>query len=109
MIYAALLALALTAAEDRTYHPVSVCGLAATSWTHVAVTGKVALVKREGDGDIHIRLEDKGCAAVAEIIPSLPLAAPKLGQRITVRGISRVDGRHKWSEVHPVEAWQIAQ
>jgi hypothetical protein len=69
----------------------------------VQVTGKVTLVRHEADGDLHIRIEDGGAFIVAECIPKLPCAAPKVGDTVTVTGISRFDGEHKWQEIHPVE------
>ena len=89
---------------SRPYFPVTVCRMKTNAHTHVQVSGTVTLVKREADGDLHMRLEDGGCFITAECIPELPCSLrPKLGQRVTVRGISRFDGEHKWFEVHPVE------
>jgi hypothetical protein len=76
------------------------------SHTHIRVTGKVVLVKHEADGDLHIRLSDGKRWIVAECIPKLPCAEPKVGQTITVEGISRFDEKHKFPEVHPVEGWK---
>lgn len=93
--------------EGRKYWTVPIREVATTSHTHIKVEGKVALVKREADGDIHIRLVDgAGHFCVAEIIPLIKLPAPRVGQTIVVRGIQRVDGKHKWGEVHPVESWR---
>jgi hypothetical protein len=97
----------LLSAESRTYHGVSVAKLKETTFTHVSVCGRVALVKREDDGDIHIRLEAGGAFVVAEIVPYHPLPAPKVGQFVRVAGVSREDKAHKWFEVHPVEAISI--
>jgi hypothetical protein len=93
----------------RTYYPVSISDLAAGKnfHTHVQVTGKVTLVKHEGDGDTHIVLSDGKNFIVAECIPKLPCQAPAVGQTITVRGISRFDGEHKWNELHPVESLKV--
>jgi hypothetical protein len=99
----------------RTYYPVSIADLAAgrNSHTHIRVTGKVVLVKYEADGDLHIRLSDMPWVKlsdrkhwiVAECIPKLPCAKPKVGQTITVEGIYRRDAKHGgWAEVHPVES-----
>jgi hypothetical protein len=75
--------------------------------THVAVSGRVAYVVSEADGDVHIKLVSaSGRFIVAECIPALPCARPKSGQTITVYGISRQDSEHGWWEVHPVERWQ---
>jgi hypothetical protein len=90
----------------RSWQIVSLAKLAAgtVKATHVAVTGTVTLVRHETDGDLHIRLNDGAAFIVAECIPELPCVAPKMGQRVQVRGISRFDAEHGWYEVHPVEA-----
>lgn len=65
--------------------------------------GKVTYSKVEADGDRHFRLEDGGGAfVVCEIAPELPMEAPKVGDRVIVRGVVRFDGEHKWWELHPV-------
>lgn len=80
--------------------------------THIEVTGFVTYVAKEDDGDVHIRVCDspkvktmdrKRCL-VMEIVPALPLPAPKVGERVTGRGIYRFDGEHAhgWSELHPL-------
>lgn len=77
--------------------------------THVQITGRVALVKHEADGDTHIQISgsDSSRWVVAECIPSLPCKLPRVGQIVTVKGISRFDGEHKFYEVHPVEELTI--
>lgn len=102
-------ALLLLALETRAYHPVPLPQLAQTKWTHVHVCGTVTLAKHEADGDLHVRLSQGNTFIVAEIVPYHPLAAPKVGQRICVDGISRRDGDHGWYEVHPVERWRAAR
>lgn len=78
--------------------------------THVAVTGTVAYVVAEADGDTHIKLvSDKGAFIVAECTPKEPCTHPAKGSKITVRGISRQDQEHGWWEVHPIESWSVAQ
>lgn len=94
-------------AEGRTYHKVTVAKLPTTQWTHVEVCGLVTLVKKEADGDLHVRIDDGGVFLVAETVPYHPLPAPRSGQRICVRGISREDKTHHWYEVHPVESWAV--
>lgn len=96
---------ALATVVVRTYHPATVAQLSAgrVTDTHVEVVGCVSLVKREEDGDRHIRITEGNNFIVAECIPALPCASPKVGDRIKVRGVSRHDGKHKWYEVHPVE------
>lgn len=90
--------------ESRTYHGVSVKEVRTTTWTHIAVCGRVALAHIEDDGDTHLRIEDGGFFVVAEIVPYHPLPKPKVGQWVRVAGISREDKTHSWFEVHPVEA-----
>jgi hypothetical protein len=91
------------------WHPVKLADLAQgkVQQTHVQVTGKVTLVKKEADGDLHIRISDGSSFIVAECIPLIPCARPKVGQTITVRGISRYDAEHGWWEVHPVEELKV--
>ncbi len=91
---------------SRTYWPVSVDSLAIgqTVHTHVVVTGRVTLLRHEADGDTHLKLVGRTGFIVAECIPALPCAfLPKVGQRVTVYGISRRDVEHGWYEVHPIE------
>jgi len=97
-----LLALSL---QSRYYWPVNVDTLAShgTPHTHVSVSGLVTLVRREADGDLHIKLVGHTGFVVAECVPKLPCRAPRVGERVTVKGISRHDGEHNWWEVHPVE------
>jgi hypothetical protein len=70
--------------------------------TRAEVTGKVTLVKKEADGDMHIRVSDGKHFIVAECMPQMPCVRPKVGQAVTVQGITRFDGEHKWFELHPV-------
>lgn len=93
---------------SRIYHTVAPKDFATQHHTHVCTTGKIAKIKKEADGDIHIRINDSSKVGfiVAEIIPMLkPQGAlpTKEGQLITVCGIRRFDDKHKWYEVHPVE------
>lgn len=107
---ALLLALWLAGPPGRPYHPVTIAALATTSWTHVEVRGLVTYVRKQADGDWHLTLDDgEGHTAVAEIIPAIPLVPPRKGQRVVVRGIARMDTKHKWPEVHPVEDWTVAR
>ena len=93
----------------RYYWPVTVAALASGSvkHTHVEVRGRVAYTRSEDDGDTHIKLRSLIAGdtsfVIAECIPKLPCRHPLAGEIITVRGISRRDGEHGWSEVHPVE------
>lgn len=90
---------------QRRYWPVSVDSLATgrVIHTHVQVTGRVTLVRWEADGDLHIKLVGRRGFVLCECIPSLPCRVPTVGERITVRGISRRDLAHGWQELHPVE------
>jgi hypothetical protein len=102
------LLLALALEFSRPYHHETVDSLKTSTHTHVQVVGTVTLVKREADGDWHIRLSDEhGHFVVAEIIPAMPMAPPRMGQAIVVFGIRREDNErgHGWMEVHPVEKW----
>lgn len=98
--------------EARIYHAVPLEKLArGTSWTHVETDGFVGLVRMEPDGDLHVKLCDTlpRCErfVVAECIPQLPCVKPRKGDFVRVRGIYRKDGRHKWSEVHPIEVLEV--
>lgn len=106
-----LLVLGAQAESGRKYFKVTVEKMASGKnfHTHVQVTGKVAYVGHEPDGDTHIRLTDGGIAfIVVECIPELPCTVPKVGNIVTVKGISRFDGEHKWYEVHPVERLEVS-
>lgn len=103
-----ILLLALLAlAQDDGMHHVSLAAVATTTWTHVCTAGPVVYVRKQADGDMHITLDDGHAKVVAEIIPQIPLPAPKKGQRIEVCGISRYDKHHGWPELHPVTSWKI--
>ena len=94
--------------EDRTYHKVSIPELATTKWTHVQVEGLVTVVRRQADGDTHIRMTDpSGAFIMAEVVPWRPVATVRKGQRIRVFGIARYDKGHGWPEVHPVEHLEV--
>lgn len=95
----------------RPYWPTSLDSLAVGHHrhTHIAVTGTVAYVRREDDGDTHVRLlGSSGWFIVGECIPVIvpsPCAVPlHTGESITIRGISRQDPEHLWYEVHPIES-----
>jgi hypothetical protein len=93
----------------RFYWPVTIWALATgqVRHTHVQVTGKVASVRFEDDGDLHIKLQSTAPRdtswIIAECIPRMPCRRPRVGEIVTVRGISRRDPEHGWYEVHPVE------
>ena len=95
---------------SRPYHHETVDSMRTSRRTHVQVAGTVTLVRREADGDIHVRVSDQhGHWIVAEIVPYHPLVRPRLGQAIVVLGIRRFDNEngHGWPEVHPVEQWVV--
>lgn len=97
-------------AESLFYQHTTVAKLAAGSvqMTRAEVTGVVKLVKKErGDGDLHIRVSDGTHFIVAECMPQMPCTRPKVGDTVTVRGITRFDGEHKWWELHPVTGLEI--
>lgn len=75
--------------------------------TRAEVTGSVQIVRREDDGDWHIRVSDGKYFIVAECMPQLPCTLPKVGDKITVRGITRYDYEHSWYELHPVTGLEI--
>ncbi len=118
-----LLALLAQAAPvlARPYHPETIASLATSRHTHVELVGRVTLVKREADGDWHLRLSDGVRFIVAEIIPTLqpfdsrsgtilPFGPPPpLGSCVRVRGIRRFDNEtgHGWYEVHPIEFLEV--
>jgi hypothetical protein len=111
-----LLATTAQAAPKRQYFPVAPSAMAHNFHTHVRVTGVVTYVQRESDGDRHFTVCEPGtkkftraACIVAECIPALPCAVPKVGEKVTVYGIARFDGEHKWAEVHPVEKWSAGQ
>lgn len=95
--------------ERRQYHEVAIAEFATATHTHVRTTGVVAYVRREADGDVHLRIEDGGAFIVAEIIPELPMTVPRRGEYVMVGGIRRYDDElgHGWYEIHPVEAIEI--
>lgn len=121
---AILMALLFAGEGKRTYWPVTIPVLAANDpahWkgvrTHVQVEGWVAYVKKEDDGDMHIRLcdsasvkgTDRARCVVAECVPLLPCKAPGIGDKVRVKGIYRFDAEsgHRWAEVHPVELLEV--
>jgi hypothetical protein len=91
---------------SRPYHKVSIAQAAHARWTHVEVCGTVNYVRRQTDGDIHIRVTDGKVTLVGEVIPLIKLPLPRVGMAIRMWGISRMDPEHKWAEVHPVEGWE---
>jgi hypothetical protein len=101
--------------EGRVFHPVPLADVGRTVHTHVEVQGKVLTNRREADRDRHIILgDDSGHKLTIECIPEIPAilkqcAALKRGQQVKVQGISRIDRKHRWTEVHPVLHVQVIQ
>lgn len=80
--------------------------------------GFVESKHHERDGDEHVWLcgtADKRTMKVrrrecilGEIVPSHPLPAPRVGQRISMCGVwVEVDLAHGWPELHPVSGWAV--
>lgn len=104
VLIAALFASRLEAQRTYWVTPLDTLAIGHHHHTHAAVTGKVLYVKKESDGDIHIKLvSPSGRFIIAECIPLLPCVPPKAGQSVTIRGITRFDPEHLWFELHPVE------
>lgn len=115
--------------EPKAPTPVTIARMASAKCgsripTHVTLTGTVASVKKEADGDYHVTVcaspASKVCVVV-EIIPLLgadrivaPLkrvarskAVVRKGDSIEVTGISRWDAAHRWMEVHPATSIKV--
>jgi hypothetical protein len=96
---------------QRTYWHATIAQLAAGGYphTHAELDSVVVdYVHAEADSDFHIRLRDPKDTVpshfvVAECVPELPCRHPKLGETISVRGITRRDAEHGWAEIHAVE------
>src|SRR6478609_6569262 len=50
--------------------------------THVCVTGEVRSVRKEKDGDYHLKLCQGAMCLILEIIPEVPMIKPHKDQRI---------------------------
>lgn len=109
--------LTLAAAPVRNYHSTTIADLISgrVVRTHVELSGFVTYQTMEDDGDRHIRIcdsaavkaMDRARCVVLECVPWRPCAAPKLGEKVMVRGIVRFDREngHGWWELHPLEFW----
>jgi len=98
--------------DARLYRQATIEQLAAGRWrpTRARVYGQVTYVNRELDGDTHVVLKaPDGSFVVLEIIPELPIVAPRDDDRITAWGIVRHDGLHNWWELHPLVGWVHGQ
>jgi hypothetical protein len=97
--------------DAKNFRPVSISDIQNNTKTHVVAEGYVAEVHMdEEDGDLMFKLvEDVSQPQpfiVCEIISTINVAAPTVGSRVKVYGVSRYDadeGRN-WHEVHPVLA-----
>jgi hypothetical protein len=103
------LLLLLVLAPDRVYHRVPLEKVAASARTHIETCGPVVYVRKQQDGDVHVTLDNGKARVVVEIIPLVPLTAPKTGQTIRVRGISRFDKSHRFAEIHPAEQIDVVK
>jgi hypothetical protein len=74
---------------------------------HVCVVGFVASKpRREKDGDVHVKLCQGSMCLTLEIIPEVPIPAPRRGQKIQACGLSYFDGWHQQREIHPLLKWE---
>ncbi len=117
---------------DHVYHPQRLQVIEPCT----AVVGRVDSVRREADGDLHIRLdvEDKsllniyntlhahGNLVVEPICENAPtqrdaisacaaftpqVLIPSVGDRVRVTGAFVTDREHRWNEIHPVTRIEI--
>lgn len=102
-----MIALLLALQLIDSYRTIPMADLATTRWTHACVVGPVVYVRRQQDGDIHVTLDDGKTKVVLEIIPQIPMAAPKKGATIRACGVTRYDKHHKWPELHPLTSWEL--
>ncbi len=73
----------------------------------VIVAGRVVRVRLRRNGGWRVRLTDTGGALLAaEIPPTEPIALPRPGSRILLRGGVRYDAEHDWYTVDPLRAWR---
>jgi hypothetical protein len=104
--------------EGRVYHPTTIEKMLAHKYeTHVRVVGYVMRAANEKDGDLHIDVcdsqdikhFDREHCMVFECMPRMMCTPPGIGTCIEGIGVSRVDPRHKWPEIHPLEHWRECQ
>jgi anti-sigma factor RsiW len=91
------------------FHTVNIADIEQNQKPHVMAEGYVSEVRvNDEDGDLSFKLVDDlgrpGPFIICEIIDPIKLAAPSVGSRVRVYGVSRYDGQadHNWYEVHPV-------
>jgi hypothetical protein len=98
------------------FHTVSIADIEQNHKPHVMAEGYVSEVRVDDeDGDLRFKLVDDlgrpGPFIICEIIDPIKLAAPSVGSRVRVYGVSRYDGQadHNWYEVHPVLNIEVVQ
>lgn len=98
------------------FHTVSIADIEQNQKPHVMAEGYVSEVRvSEEDGDLRFKLVDHlgrpGPFIICEIIDPIKLAAPSVGSRVRVYGVSRYDGQadHNWYEVHPVLSIEVVR
>lgn len=101
-----LIALLLQLAVLDPYPTIPLSALATTRRNHVCVIGPVVYVRKQEDGDVHVTVDDGRTRVVLEIMPHLPLPAPKKGLVIKACGLTRFDKGHQWPELHPLTSWR---
>jgi hypothetical protein len=92
---------------EQLYPTVTIAEIAAGKWIRprAQISGTVDEARNEADGDFHFRVTDGKEFVICEITPQQPHLHPKVGMKVTVGGVVRYDGEHKWWELHPVDAW----
>jgi len=97
------------ALDLKEFQTVNIADIHENRKPHVMTEGYVSEVRvNDEDGDLSFKLVDDlgrpGPFIICEIIDPIRLAAPSVGSRVRVYGVSRYDGQadHNWYEVHPV-------
>jgi hypothetical protein len=99
----------LQAVDWHEFSPVRISDIEHNTKPHVMAEGYVSEIRvNDEDGDLSFKLVDdlgeQQRFIVCEIIDPIKLAAPAVGSRVRVYGVSRYDSEHdhNWYEVHPV-------
>jgi putative zinc finger protein len=97
------------ALDLKEFETVNIADIQENLKPHVMTEGYVSEVRlSDEDGDLTFKLVDElgrpGPFIICEIIDPIKLAAPSVGSRVRVYGVSRYDGQagRNWYEVHPV-------
>jgi hypothetical protein len=97
------------ALDLKEFETVNIADIQENLKPHVMTEGYVSEVRlSDEDGDLTFKLVDDlgqpGPFIICEIIDPIKLAAPSVGSRVRVYGVSRYDGQvgRNWYEVHPV-------